>query len=416
VLEGLEGGSVVASRGKGGETAHAVILVRPARERSFAIAVVAALALHFVAFGAMVGTTIVDILIAEEEEPEPPEVARPVDPDQFEDVVVELDVAALLALRETPGSEEEAETGDPVGIDPIENNPFGYAKTSPDQESEETPEGAILIGERNTLAAAELAPAKEDGPELPTQKGEDPLRDERNLFNSDFSPGEEESRVAPENVNPQEVAGNPEAAAGNPTALVEPGQPEEEQGRAKEDLLGSRNSVEVPVEEGVQEEKEEMLPRKKENEREAEVARKGESGQSQQSIREQIKNGGFRTESRKTRMEGTISRQGRSSLKVEATVLGKYKARVNRMIETEWQRRCVMHRDHVLPGILTLRFFVDNNGKVSGLRYLDVFQASAMQKGFTMKAVQTPRLPIMPEEVIKELEGEPLEFHINFRF
>ena len=412
----MEGGSVVASRGKGGETAHAVILVRPARERSFAIAVVAALALHFVAFGAMVGTTIVDILIAEEEEPEPPEVARPVDPDQFEDVVVELDVAALLALRETPGSEEEAETGDPVGIDPIENNPFGYAKTSPDQESEETPEGAILIGERNTLAAAELAPAKEDGPELPTQKGEDPLRDERNLFNSDFSPGEEESRVAPENVNPQEVAGNPEAAAGNPTALVEPGQPEEEQGRAKEDLLGSRNSVEVPVEEGVQEEKEEMLPRKKENEREAEVARKGESGQSQQSIREQIKNGGFRTESRKTRMEGTISRQGRSSLKVEATVLGKYKARVNRMIETEWQRRCVMHRDHVLPGILTLRFFVDNNGKVSGLRYLDVFQASAMQKGFTMKAVQTPRLPIMPEEVIKELEGEPLEFHINFRF
>jgi len=115
-------------------------------------------------------------------------------------------------------------------------------------------------------------------------------------------------------------------------------------------------------------------------------------------------------------MEGTISRRGRSSLKVEATALGKYKARVNRMIETEWQRRCVMHRDHVLPGILTLRFYVDKNGRVSGLRYLDVFQASAMQKGFTMKAVQQPRLPAMPEEVIKELEGEPLEFHLNFRF
>ena len=33
-----------------------------------------------------------------------------------------------------------------------------------------------------------------------------------------------------------------------------------------------------------------------------------------------------------------------------------------------------------------------------------------------MKAVQQPRLPVMPEEVLKELEGEPLEFHINFRF
>ncbi len=395
----------------------AVISVRPARERSFAIAVVVAVVMHFVAFGAMVGTTMVDILIAEEEKPKLPDLSRPDDPDEFEDVVVELDAAALLALREAPGPEEEStETGEPVTAEPTANDPIGYAKTSPDQESEETPEGAILIGERDTLAAAELAPVKEDGPELPTQKGEDPLRNERDLFNSDFSPGEEEGRAAPENVAPQKVAGDPDAAAGNPTAPVETGQPVEEQGRAKEDLLESRNTVEVPVKEGVQEEKEEALPRRKENEREAEAARKGENGQSQDPIREKMKNGGFRTESRKTRMEGTISRRGRSSLKVEATALGKYKARVNRMIETEWQRRCVMHRDHVLPGILTLRFYVDKNGRVSGLRYLDVFQASAMQKGFTMKAVQQPRLPAMPEEVIKELEGEPLEFHLNFRF
>ena len=115
-------------------------------------------------------------------------------------------------------------------------------------------------------------------------------------------------------------------------------------------------------------------------------------------------------------MEGTISRRGQSSLKVEATALGKYKAQVNRIIETEWQRRCVMHRDHVLPGILTLRFYVDKSGRVSGLRYLDVFQASAMQKGFTMRAVQQPRLPRMPAEVADELDGEPLEFHINFHF
>ena len=115
-------------------------------------------------------------------------------------------------------------------------------------------------------------------------------------------------------------------------------------------------------------------------------------------------------------MEGTISRRGQSSLKVDATALGKYKALVNRIIETEWQRRCVMHRDHVLPGILTLRFYVDRNGRVSGLRYLDVFQASAIQKGFTMRAVQQPDLPRMPEEVAKELDGEPLEFHINFHF
>ena len=115
-------------------------------------------------------------------------------------------------------------------------------------------------------------------------------------------------------------------------------------------------------------------------------------------------------------MEGTISRRGKSSLKVEATALGKYKAQVNRVIESEWQNRCVTHRDHLLPGILTLRFYVAKDGRVSGLRYLDVFQASAIQKGFTMKAVQQAKLPVMSEEVIKELEGELLEFHINFHF
>ncbi|MDP7495665.1 MAG: hypothetical protein QGI77_04505, partial [Roseibacillus sp.] len=60
------------------------------------------------AFGAMVGTTMVDILIAEEEKPKLPDLSRPDDPDEFEDVVVELDAAALLALREAPGPEEES--------------------------------------------------------------------------------------------------------------------------------------------------------------------------------------------------------------------------------------------------------------------------------------------------------------------
>ena len=422
MLEGLGCGSVVASRGKGGETGLAVVLVRPARERKFAIAVVAALVLHFVAFGAMVGTTMVDILIAEEEDPN---LSDPPRPGEIEDVLVELDAAALLAMRKAMGPEENsAETVEPVrpepksaeSSEPILRDPVGYAKTSPDQESEESPDGAILIGERNTLPATELAPVNEDGPESPTQKGAEPRRNERNLVDSDFSPGEEEGRANPEKVDPQELAGDPTVVAEDPAVPVESIQSVEKQGRPKEDLLENKNRVEVPVKEGVQEEKEEALPGRKENDPDAEMTRKGRDGQSEEQIKEQVRDGGFRTESKKTRMEGTISRRGRSSLKVEATALGRYKARVNRVIETEWQRRCVIHRDHVLPGILTLRFYVDKNGKVSGLRYLDVFQASAMQKGFTMRAVQQPRLPAMPEEVTKELEGEPLEFHINFHF
>ena len=385
--------------------------------------------LHFVAFGAMVGTTVVDILIGEKEEeqekPPPPE-PQPRD----EPVIVELDAEALLAMRDAAIADllppETVAIPEPtllpvlpepalVDIAPIQLQPEGYQKTSEAQESEVAPDNAVLIGERNTIAASEQ-PGGEEGLALPTQEGEKPRRDERHLFNSEFSPGEEEGNPSKEAVKEETLAGDPNAATEETKIPVEASQPVEEQGVPKEELLTSDNVIEVPMKEGKQEEKEETLPKESEKEREPEVAKQGEGGDADRRIKEKVEDGGFRTEAKKTRVEGTISRRGRSALDVESTAIGKYKARVNRVIETEWQRLCVVHRDHLLPGILTLRFYLDKNGRVSGIRYLDVFHASEMQKGFTMQAVKQPKLPAMPKEVRKELEGEPLEFRINFNF
>ena len=432
MLEGLEGGSVVASRGKGGETAAVVVSAGAASERKVVIAVLAAMMLHFVAFGAMVGTTVMDLLIREEEPRDEKKELREPRPGSSgpEDILVELDAAELLAMREDLFGEVEsaeaapAEPETPVepepanAEEPLALEPAGFAETSPEQEAEQAPEGAVLIGERNTEAASELAAVKEEGPALPTQDGEEPRRNV-NLFNSDFSPGEEEGKSDPENAEEQRAAGEPEAFPEDSVESEEAIQPVDslvEQGMPQDDLLETGNTVEVPGAEEAEEEQEEALPREQDNEREATTSRKGEGGESERSIREQVKEGGFRTESRKTRVEGTISRRGKSSLDVEATPVGRYKARVNRVIETEWQRLCVVHRDHLHPGILTLRFYVDKNGRVTGMRYLDVFRASEMQKGFTMQSVRLPRLPAMPREVVKELEGEPLEFRINFTF
>ena len=411
----MESRSVVASRGKGGETGLAVVPVRPARERSVAIAVVVALVLHVVAFGAMVGGTILDILTEEED---PLVDAAPLLPERTEDALVELNAAELLAMRESLVTEErqvkavEGTLPDPEPVEPLERGPVNYAKTNPSQESNTPPEEAVFIGERNTLEAAELPPAK-DGLELPSQKGVESVRNERNLFDSDFSPGEEEGRTGGEDSELQQPEGDSSSAAEKAVAPQAVGEGAEAQGSLEKDLSPKGNPVEVPVKESP--ESEEEFPRASEGEREAAVTGKGNNGKDEGRIKAQA-NGGFRTESKRTRMEGTISRRGKSSLKVEATALGKYKAQVNRVIENEWQNRCVTHRDHLLPGILTLRFYVAKDGGVSGLRYLDVFQASAIQKGFTMKAVQKSKLPVMSEEVIKELEGELLEFHINFHF
>ena len=429
MLEGLEGGSVVASREKGGETGPVVVSAGAAREKKVLIAVVSAMTLHFVAFGAMVGSTVVDLLIREEEPREESKELRAPKPGlpAPEEMFVELNAAELLAMREGLGVEEDRAEPVPESPEELEPEdkgepllpePTGFARTSPEQESQQAPEDAVLIGERNTQAASELAAVREEGPGLPTQDGKEPRRNERHLFDSDFSPGEQEGRADPEHVEEQKVAGDPEVSAEEPGEGQEAPQPVEslaEQGMPKEDLLESGNTVEVPVAEGNAEE-EKTLPKEQDNEREATTARQGEGGESEQSVKEQVKEGGFRTESKKTRVEGTISRRGKSSFDVEATAVGRYKARVNRVIETEWQRLCVVHRDHLHPGILTLRFYVDGKGRVTGLRYLDVFHASEMQKGFTMQSVRQPRLPAMPADVVKELEGEQLEFRINFNF
>ena len=115
-------------------------------------------------------------------------------------------------------------------------------------------------------------------------------------------------------------------------------------------------------------------------------------------------------------MEGTLNRRGRNSLDVENTAIGRYKASINRMIEREWQRQCINHRNHILPGILTLRFYVDERGGGSGLRFIDEFHASEIQKGFTLQSVRVPKFPVMPKKVAGELEGESLEFRLNFKF
>ncbi|MDG2487593.1 MAG: hypothetical protein P8M65_07785 [Roseibacillus sp.] len=381
---------------------------RPARGKSVVVAVVAAMILHLMAFGAMVGGAVLNILTEEQEV----EIISNAPVDIVKNVLVELDALELMAMRESLGQiNRSPEDVDQVAEvpplrEPAKNDSKRFMETSRGQESETAPEDAVLIGERNTEAASDLAATQTEGPEVPTQIGREIERDERSLTESDFSPGEVEGQAVREEPRQETSVSAASRREGQTPALETAPHP------------GERDAVEVPVEKNpnTQNQEDEGHPQRSEIVGEAEGAEERLKESAEESVKDSGAQEGFRTESRKTRMEGTISRRGQSSLKVEATALGKYKAQVNRIIETEWQRRCVMHRDHVLPGILTLRFYVDKTGRVSGLRYLDVFQASTMQKGFTMRAVQQPRLPSMPEEVVKELDGEPLEFHINFHF
>jgi hypothetical protein len=119
---------------------------------------------------------------------------------------------------------------------------------------------------------------------------------------------------------------------------------------------------------------------------------------------------------RKTVIQGSISRSGRSALDVEDSALGRYQATISRAIELEWQRNCMRYRDSITPGFLTVRFFVDAKGKVRNVQSVGAMQTGQIQKGFTFNSIHDAAIPAMPRELGRDYQEDPLELIFNFYF
>ena len=89
---------------------------------------------------------------------------------------------------------------------------------------------------------------------------------------------------------------------------------------------------------------------------------------------------------------------------------------LSRVVEQEWQRNCVRHRDFITPGFLTVRFFVEPTGKVRTVQFVGTMETGEVQKGFTLSAIRDAAIPAMPAAVKKDFDKEPLELIFNFYF
>ncbi|MFC4994131.1 hypothetical protein [Rubritalea tangerina] len=126
---------------------------------------------------------------------------------------------------------------------------------------------------------------------------------------------------------------------------------------------------------------------------------------------------GFRPEVEASKMVGSISRRGGvSSLDTEATPLGKYKKSVHNSIAKEWYRRVGQNPDLIKPGLLQVRWYVYDNGKVRDINILQELQGSEIQKGITIQAISRAKIPKMPAALKQELAGDPVEITISFQF
>lgn len=375
------------------------------RPSDIIVAVSAAVVLHVLLFLAFVGLVAWGLLtgkleIATEPTP-PPAVVIEIRPEMFE--------------RPKPAVVEE--------VPEIKKR---LATTSPAQESEEAPENAVYVGERNTKAASDLPPDP-DGPAVPSQDGREPRPGEVDTFDSTFADGAEPD-VASEPDSPKPQA--PTDPVRQPTEPVEPTEPVADPAdvlgelpppsEAKpEELLKTETQVPIPEDEEMEkEDEEETLP--KESESEADPLSENQPGGAQEKppVEESPppKDPGFQTESSKTRLRGSIGRKGTTALDVEDSPIGRYQAKLSRAVERQWQMNCIQYRDHIVPGSLSVRFLLDEKGDVSGLRFLQILKGGEIQQGFTLKSIKQADIPAMPKDVQKELNGDPLELIYNFYF
>ncbi len=109
-----------------------------------------------------------------------------------------------------------------------------------------------------------------------------------------------------------------------------------------------------------------------------------------------------------TRLRGTISNQGASSVDAEDTPTGRYMKQVTSAIEKEWHRKRRLNRDFVTFGTIKLEFHVDARGQVHNLTIKNRSGANAIMQDFTLNAVLDAQLPQMPSGLTEVLDREML--------
>jgi len=314
-----------------------------------------------------------------------------------------------------------------------------FARTAPDQ-AEQAPEKRDFIGERNTRATSDVPPVA-GAPEMPSQKGREPkFEDEIETTESDYQDGELESDRVATPARPEQGA---LSESMRPADMVEPAEPprpadatdakgaaeaklEAEPAKspvAPAELSPARERLAegpLPVDRMVDDRKAgEEKPKSPPPAREPEKVRRASETKPPAELPKPagpVKPPGFRGYQKKTRLEGSIARSGRSALNVEDSALGRYHAAVSRAVEKEWQRNCVRNRDYITPGLLTMSFLLDASGKVRTVTVVEDVQVGAIPKGFTLNSINDAEIPAMPADLKKQLDGEPLEFIYRFNF
>lgn len=300
--------------------------------------------------------------------------------------------APVLAPDETPSELTFMDLSAP----PVEKNPQ-FVDVDKSKESAEKPKDQTFESNANSLAASERAPTG-DLP-LPSQDGKDlPTRD---LETHDFS-------LQTQGAQPQQPQQPEPKPAESPPPKAKPSEPPKTtpspgpSASVEPDQLAMLTSTPPPPIKAPDETEPSPSPEIAPSVAPVAPRPKPEAPSSS-----------YQSQKQQTRIAGSISNRGPSSVNAVGTPLGLYQKKMYDAVGARWYQHTQERHDLISIGTTRLTFTIDRNGRVTNLKVIE----NTANEAFAIvciQSVQELKLPPIPEDVVSTLPPEGLQQELTF--
>ncbi len=298
----------------------------------------------------------------------------------------------------------EAPPSDPLPVTPPRSKEEPYIRTTQNKEASAPPIKTDFISDKNTAASAKLPAAGGGDPLMPTSKGIDiPTKE---LANRTYKDGEIKNDSAPIMTQPVTPA-IPELKQ-TPDTIVAKKENSPSEVKMKElDELLQGNSPK-------------MLPSEKRHVDEvaalASISKKIEPPKAPtlpltNTLKPEVN--AFQPETHTSNKDGGIDAIGsEDAVNAKATSMGAYRRVATSVVEKKWHALIRLKLDVVEPGNLSVRFYVNKNGKVEDAR-ITYNRASPLLADVTLEAILMAEIPPIPKELLPVLDRERMEINYD---
>jgi hypothetical protein len=280
----------------------------------------------------------------------------------------------------------------------VEKNPQ-FVDVDKSKESAEKPKEQTFESNANSLAASEHAPTG-DLP-LPSQDGRDlPTRD---LETHDFSLQTQGSQPQPQ--QPQQPDSKP---AQSPPPKAKPSEPPKSTpspapaATPEPEQLAMLTTTPPPAMKAPDETEQSPAP---------EIAPSVAAVAPRP--RPEAPSSSYQAQKQQTRIAGSISNRGPSSVNAVGTPLGRYQKLMYDSVGARWYQHTHERQDLISIGTTRLTFTIDRSGRVSNLKVIE----NTANEAFAivcLQSVQELKLPPIPEDVASTLPSEGLQQELTF--